>query len=109
MVAPTRGYQALVTHADNVAQTLMPAQALTKYYVQKITLQNAHATVATTWALRDGTVEIFKLNLPAAQVLPVIIDFPVMPIKTNIGNALQAICGTTGSTVYANIAGFSGA
>ena len=108
MVAPTRGFQALVTHADNVAQTLKASQPLTKYYVQQIVLQNAPASVATTWALRDGTVEIFKINLPAAQVLPVIVPLS-MPLQTSIGNALQAICGTTGSTVYANVQGFAGA
>lgn len=108
MVAPNRGWSSIVNHVDNLTQTHKAAALLTRHYVQKITVQNKHATVATTVSIRNGTVVLFTINCPAVQTTPVVIDFAAMPLATDINAAVTVICGTTGADVLVNLQGFSG-
>ena len=93
----------LTTNADTAAKAA--AGAGVKNYCTAIQVQNTHASVATTFIIKDGTTARFTINLPAAMTAPVDIEFPT-PIPTAANAILNVACGTTGSNVLVNAQGY---
>jgi hypothetical protein len=93
----------LTTNADTAAKAA--AGAGIKNYCTAIQVQNTHATVATTFIIKDGTTARFTINLPAAMTMPVDIEFPT-PIPTAANAVLNVACGTTGANVLVNAQGY---
>lgn len=93
----------LTTNADTAAKAA--AGAGIKNYCTAIQVQNTHATVATTFIIKDGTTARFTINLPAVMTMPVTLFFPT-PIPTAANAVMNVACGTTGANVLVNMQGY---
>lgn len=95
---------ALTTNADTVIQTAGGMGI--KRYLTALQVQNTHASVATTLAIKDGTTTRHTIYLPASMSVPVDIEFPT-PLQTSANATLQVACGTTGANVLFNAQGYT--
>lgn len=110
MVAPNKVVQGRLNLTNNT-QTLgraAPTSPNAAIYVTRLTVQNKHATVATTVQVQSGSTVVHEVNHPAVQTTPVVFDYSQTPIRIAPGQALNFQCGTTGSDVLINWAGFEG-
>ena len=76
-----------------------------KNYIKTLVVQNTHATVATTFIIKDNTTAKFTINLPANMSMPVVINF-LNPIPMTANTVTNVACGTTGSNVLVNATGY---
>ena len=94
----------LITNADTVIQGA--GGIGNKRYVTAMQLQNTHASVATTFIVKDGTIAKHTISLPANMTIPIDLEFPT-PLATTANAALNIACGTTGANVLVNIQGYT--
>jgi len=75
-----------------------------RIYVTQITVHNAHASVDTGVAIKDGTTEIYRI--PASSVYGgATLNFSA-PLRLSDNTALQAACLVTGASVHVSASGF---
>jgi len=90
------------------ATTIIAAQAGAVTYVTQILVTNAHATVGTVVRIIDGaTTNVLYTGYAAPAGGGFSISFPTPLRMPSSNSALQIICVTTGSEVYASACGFS--
>lgn len=97
------GAGAVVNTTDVVVKALL---ASNRQYLTSIQMQNTHATVGTEIVLKDGATVIWRGFAPANMQALHEINFNI-PLKTNVGAALNFACITTGANVYVNAQGFT--
>lgn len=90
------------------ATTIIAAQAGAVTYVTQILVTNAHATVGTVVRIIDGaTTNVLYTGYAAPAGGGFSISFPTPLRMPSSNSALQIICVTTGSEVYASACGFA--
>jgi hypothetical protein len=105
------GHPAALT--DSSAHDVIAAQGEgIKIYAKLLVVTNSHATVGTLVTLQDdaGSPKVLARIYCAAGGGGAVVRFPdeCMPY-TGANQKLQAICGTTGSSVYVDVYGVKGA
>ena len=97
-------YTATITNNTDTAAKAAAGAGL-KNYVTAAQVQNTHATVSTTFLIKDGTSQGHIINLPANMPVPVPLEFPT-PIQSAANAILNVACGTTGANVLVNLQGY---
>lgn len=92
----------LTTLADLVLKAAGAAGI--RNYVSALTFQNNNAT-ATLVVVKDGAVEIFRVNCPANMALPIVVPLPI-PLRGSAATALNVAALTTGASVVVNAQGY---
>lgn len=96
----------IVNTTDVVARAAQAAGI--RNYVTGITAQNASATVATEFVIKDGATVLWRGFLGTSAVLNSAVGVTfATPLRGSAATALNVACVTTGAAVYANLQGYS--
>ena len=74
--------------------------------ITRLDVLNSHATVDTEVSILDGATVIWLRKMKAGNVQGSMYSCGFSPpLRASPGNALTAVCGTTGSQIYINAGG----
>jgi hypothetical protein len=104
---PVSGFTAAAITNTTPTDILVAPGAGIFTYVTHILVTNSHATVGTVVTILDDASASYYSGYAAPAGGGFSVSLPT-PIKTNTSNRkIQAVCATTGSSVYVSIVGFT--